>query len=338
MEHYCEDGDRNKVIYHARSEDIEQRIKGILSDAAILLELCKAGYSEIKEYNLLTRVISEQTTPNKDGSLALKEKGDPSMDSSILQSPVDPDATFRQKSGKGHVGYVANLIEDVDEGKSVITHYDFQQNTYSDSEFLKDTVEVLGPQEDPLTVVSDAAYGSLDNVALAEANNIKLVTTNMQGRKPDDVYADFVFSDDGVEILRCAGGQTPVTNSYNPATGQCRATFDRSVCEGCPLKEQCKPKFNKKKTSLILSLKSTQRAGQLRYMETEEFKSLAKIRNGVEALPSILRRKHHVDDMPVRGTLKMKLLFGFKVAAVNFKKLIDYQSSLISCANQPGLC
>jgi hypothetical protein len=338
MEHYCEDGDRNKVIYHARSEDTEQRVKSILADAAVLIELCKAGYSEIKEYSLLTRVTDEQTTRNKDGSLELKEKGDPAMDSSILQSPVDPDATFRQKSGKGHIGYVANLIEDVDDGKSVITGYDFQKNIYSDSEFLKDAVETLGLQEKPTTILTDGAYGGEENISTAKGNNINLVTTNMQGRKPNSIYADFEFSDDGKEILRCAGGQAPAANSYNPKTGQRRATFDRQVCEGCPFQGQCRPKFNKTKTSLVLSLKSTKRAEQLRYMETEEFKELAKIRNGVESLPSVLRRKHHVDNMPSRGALKMKLLFGLKVAAVNFKKLLDYQSSLVKYARQPGLC
>jgi len=63
-------------------------------------------------------------------------------------------------------------------------------------------------------------------------------------------------------------------------------------------------------------------------MKTTEFIELAKIRNGVESLPSILRRKYHVDKMPVRGKLKTKLFFGFKVLALNFKKLFDYQNSL----------
>ena len=328
MEHYCEDSDRNRVIYHTRSEDIDQRVKSVLYDAAILLSSFKGSHGESEEYNLLARVIGEQALKNKDGSFALKEKGDPAIDSAILQNPADPDATYRYKSGKGHRGYVANLVEDVGDGKSVITGYDYQQNTYSDTEFLKDTVETLAKQEEALTVVADGAFGGEENVALAKENNITLVTTNLQGRKPNDVYADFEFSGDGKELLQCAGGQAPVTNSYDAKTGRCYATFDRAWCDGCPFKEQCRPKFYKTKTALTLSWKTTQRAKQLRYMETEEFKSLAKIRNGVESLPSILRRKHHVDDMPVRGIMKTKLLFGFKVAAVNFKKLIDYKSNL----------
>ncbi|WP_434643961.1 hypothetical protein PQ692_05630 [Thermoanaerobacterium thermosaccharolyticum] len=35
-------------------------------------------------------------------------------------------------------------------------------------------------------------------------------------------------------------------------------------------------------------------------MSTEEYSVFQKIRNGVEGIPSILRRNYHVDTMPVR--------------------------------------
>ncbi|HZJ98784.1 MAG TPA: transposase [Tissierellaceae bacterium] len=92
---------------------------------------------------------------------------------------------------------------------------------------------------------------------------------------------------------------------------------------------------NQTKTSKVLSWKTVSRAKQLRYMKTSEFKELAKIRNGVESLPSIFRRKYRVDEMPVRGKLRTKLFFGFKVAALNFKKLFDYKNSLNSCVLKP---
>lgn len=74
------------------------------------------------------------------------------------------------------------------------------------------------------------------------------------------------------------------------------------------------------------------------YMKTLEFIELAKIRNGVESLPSILRRKYRVDEMPVRGRLKTKLFFGFKVAALNFKKLLDYLGGMDNYALKSEFC
>lgn len=67
-------------------------------------------------------------------------------------------------------------------------------------------------------------------------------------------------------------------------------------------------------------------------MKTDKFKELARIRNGVETIPSILRRKYQIDHMPVRGFLSTKLRFGIKLAALNFKKLSAYLNSLDRCA------
>jgi hypothetical protein len=338
MEHYYEPDDLNKVIYHTRSMDVSEKMKKVLCDASLLAQKCAGAYDGSSEYQLLVRVIGEQTIEDENGSLDLKDKNDETMDSTILQNPADPDATYRFKSGKQHRGYVANFTEDVGEEASVISDYDYQVNTYSDSQFLKDTIEVLGEQGETLTLVADGAYGGEDNVAMAKDKNINLVTTNFQGRKPEDIFADFEFSPDGKKVVKCAGGQVPATNSYNAKTEQCRITLDKGKCNSCPYKDQCKPKFHKTKTSKVLSWKTVSRAKQLRYMKTSEFIELAKIRNGVESLPSILRRKYRVDKMPVRGRLKTKLFFGFKVAALNFKKLLDYLSSLDNCALKPEFC
>ena len=53
-----------------------------------------------------------------------------------------------------------------------------------------------------------------------------------------------------------------------------------------------------------------------------------RIRNGVETIPSVLRRKYRVDEMPVRGKLKAKVFFGFKMLALNFTKLLLHERGL----------
>jgi hypothetical protein len=39
-----------------------------------------------------------------------------------------------------------------------------------------------------------------------------------------------------------------------------------------------------------------------------------------------------VDKIPTRGKKQTRLHFGFKIAALNFKKLLDYENSLIHYA------
>ena len=64
---------------------------------------------------------------------------------------------------------------------------------------------------------------------------------------------------------------------------------------------------------------------------TEQFKLLARIRNGVETVPSILRRIYHADRMPVRGLTRTGFFFGCKVAALNVKKLLTYHRGTKLC-------
>mgnify|MGYP007019925948 FL=1 len=59
--------------------------------------------------------------------------------------------------------------------------------------------------------------------------------------------------------------------------------------------------FSKNTSPKGVSWKSVGRAKQLQYMQTEEFSEYAKFRNGVEAIPSLLRRRYHVDKIPVHG-------------------------------------
>jgi hypothetical protein len=338
MKHYIEPNDQNKVIYHARSTDVNERIRTVLDDASFLIHKYSDKYKESSEYQLLIRAIGEQTAEDEKGVLHLKEANDKSMNSEMLQNPADPDATFRFKSGKQYRGYVANVVEDVSENGSVITEYDYQANIYSDSKFFKDVIKKIDTQDTPVTLLADGAYGSEENEALASDKNVNLINTNFTGIKPDDFYAEFEFSEDGKKVLKCAGGQTPITCTYYAYLDNCRITLDRDICDKCPYKEQCKPKIYKKKASKTISRKTTERAKKLRYMKKSEFKEFAKIRNGVESIPSTLRRKYQVDKMPVRGKLRTKLFFGFKIAAMNFNKLRDYLKLGDNYAQNKKLC
>ncbi|MFI3176285.1 MAG: hypothetical protein R3Y67_02200 [Eubacteriales bacterium] len=66
-------------------------------------------------------------------------------------------------------------------------------------------------------------------------------------------------------------------------------------------------------------------------MQTEEYKKLARCRNGVETIPAVLRKRYNIDTMPVRGLIKCRQYFGFKIAALNTRKLLKYILSIDSC-------
>lgn len=71
------------------------------------------------------------------------------------------------------------------------------------------------------------------------------------------------------------------------------------------------------------------------FLKTDEFKKLARFRNGIETVPAALRNRYHIDKIPVRGFLKIKLFFGFKIVGMNARKLIRYLTSQVSVAVYP---
>jgi len=324
LEHYYDPDDYNRVIYHNRSTETDTRIGQVIMDAERLITDCTGSYDDSNEFRLLLRAMNEQTIHDGNSNTRLRTKDDGGMDSHILQNPSDPDATFREKSGKQHIGYVANVTESSGENGSVITNYRFEQNTHSDSRFLNETIDAMGFQPERTTIVTDGSYGGTNNIARAAEHNIELAATDMAGRKANDAHADFTFSDDGRRLLTCAAGKAPKSCSYATTTGQCRVSYHRDDCVNCANKDRCRPKIYKRTAVLVISKKSSERALLQRKLQTDDYRRLSRFRNGIESIPSTLRRRYGIDTMPVRGKVRVKFFFGFKIAAMNFRKLVKY--------------
>lgn len=334
LEHYYDPNDFNRTFYHDDSTQTEEKIHSILVDADKLLKACSPDYEAAMEYQLLLRCLSEQTVIEND-SRRLRNKEEGGFSSSMLQSPTDPDATFREKAGKKYRGYAANLEESVGKNGSVITDYQFEQNTYSDSQFLQDNLQKADAQEESCILITDGAYCGVENTALAASKNIQLVTTDLTGKDVPDIYADFVLNEEGTRILKCPVGNPPVSCCCSSSNGHIHASFSKEDCMNCPHKEECKVKTHKKVCSIDISATAQYRANTRRYMKTEEFKALARLRNGVETLPSILRKKYQVDRMTVRGKIRSRFFFGCKVMALNIHKLFTFRNGLGNYAQNP---
>ena len=325
VQHYLNKDDENLMIYYNKSEDTVSRITKVLADARALMVVCEGGkYDEVSEYQLLLRVLDEQTIRQDDGSYELKPAGDPSMHAGILQNPSDPEATDREKAGKHHRGYVANLVEETGEHGSLITDYQYEQNTYSDSQFMQDYIDRIGSQEEPVTIAADGAYSgsSIDKKALA--NHVTVFNTNLTGREAKDIAADFKFNEDGTRVIECPNGKAPKSCSCSKA-GVCSVSFYKECCEGCPFREHCNPKEYGRTTRVTISVKTQQRAQKQRQRKTAEFKKMSAFRNGVETVPSFLRRCFGVDRMPVRGKSRMAIFFGCKVGGLNVMKYCNFR-------------
>lgn len=335
LKHYADPNDYNRIFYHQRNDDMAQIIKTLLADSDSLLNICNSDYGEVTEYPLFVRCLSDQTVV-EGNKRRLRTKEDGTMNSSALQNPSDSDATYRNKAGKLHRGYAANLEETVGKNGSVKTDYQYDKNIHTDSQFLQESLNSMKKSAEEVVLVMDGGYDGQDNIALAREKNVKLVMTALIGREAPDVLADFVFNEDGTKLLKCAAGHTPKSQSYTKTTKQCSVSFDRNHCVGCPYQSQCGPKIYKKVAKFITSKNASNRAKSQRYMQSEEFSNYAKLRNGVETVPSNLRKNYHLNKLP-RGRQRGKFFFGGKIAALNFRKLFNYRKGLGNYALNPAL-
>lgn len=331
LKHYLEESDHNERLYHNRSENTDSKITAVLKDASLIKAACDGDYDDSSEYQLLIRVIGEQTTVNRNGELILKDKSS-GMNSTILQNPADPDATYRKKAGEENRGYIANVVEQGGTNGSIVIDYQVEQNIYSDSRFLKDYIEKQ-PKDTPESIlVTDGGYCGNENAKFAKRKKIQLVTTDLKGTEVLDLWAAFEFNESGTELKKCAGGSIPKTNVYDRNTQKCKVSFPIETCMKCPHCKECNPVMHKRVATIKLAQRTAYHARQQRFLKTDEFKVLAKYRNGVETVPATLRKKHNIDKMPVRGLIKCRFYFGIKIAAMNVRKLVKYMTNLGLCA------
>lgn len=324
LRHYLDADDRNQVIYYCKSEDVAPRLEKALREAVkVKGAMHDESWHGFPEYQMLARALAEQGKADGDGEPILKEKGE--IAATSLQNPSDPDATYRSKAGKGHKGYVGNVVETVGEdGDSLVTGMGYEANSHSDSAFCKEYLESRPDGAEAEVLITDGGYGGSGNQELAREKNSKLVTTALTGKAVGQIFSGFRFSGDGTKVISCPMGHAPLKTTYYPGNGVCRAVFEKGCCGQCPHREECRCREQRKGFAVHVSAAMARRAQHMEELSTDEYIKLARKRNAVEGVMSVLRRRYHVDQMPVFGYLRSRQFFLLKIGAYNFNKLLRH--------------
>uniref|UniRef100_UPI004057BFB2 transposase n=1 Tax=Agathobacter sp. TaxID=2021311 RepID=UPI004057BFB2 len=302
---YEDPNNRNRVVYYDRFTPQNEKIQKIIRDAVALLPKCKDAY--------------EQTKDDDNGSRIPKTKED-GMSTDILQNPSDPDATCRSKAGKSYKGYSANIVEAVHEKGSVTVDYQYDVNTRSDDSFIKEYIENSEISEETVTLIADGAYAGEEGSKLATDKNISVLTTGLLGRRPKEILGKFESDETSYKVTGCPAGNNPKSGSYIKQTDSIRISFHKHWCEGCPYQSECNPDIKSRTASLLIPLKSRRRILEsAESMDAETRTLIGRIRNGAETVMSVIRNKYMADKMPVRGKLKTKQFFGFKIATPKYQ-------------------
>ncbi len=343
LSHYLEEGDHNKVMYYRVSADKKAGVQDtrvaetvremVLLQAALLESFSEKLLSGIPEYQVLQRVLEEQTQYDENGERVPKDKKDISADS--VQNPFDETVTYRYKRGQHH-GHVLNVAEACDDnGNGIIVQASVEPNVKSDSRMAEEYMEQLPDHGPKQTFIADGAYNSDALEKTASVKNVEIHTTSLTGKAPEDTLADFTLNEDGTEILSCPVGKEPTGCKYNANNGYITAEMPGNCCASCPHKDKCRAKVNNKKhrSTVRVTGKMVARARQARNFTTEEGKANANRRNGVEGVMSVMRRKYDVDHIPVFGLKRLKTWIWTTLLSYNLVKYQKYKASLEKKAN-----
>jgi len=240
-----------------------------------------------------------------------------------LQSAYDEDATYRKKAKKEGKGYVVNIAETCNENNGVqyITDYDVKPNIASDIDFAKDRIPVIKANFELTDTYVDGAYFGKDVEAVATENTVNMHYTDMTGKKPDEdsiTVNKFELNDDNT-VKACPVGNEPQRTNYNCDKDTIVAHFSKETCDNCEFKNKCcigeQTKMYKFSTTREAIEIQNKREGI-----KESIKENSSKRTAIEGTNSELKRAHGLDDVKVKGIIKVKITTGMKITACNFKR------------------
>lgn len=324
FECYLNEKHKNEIIYRTRDSETDDKLTTLLSTSLKLYEAFKDDESvcESEEFKLLERMINDQYDCDNN-----KPKDNKDIKPDSLQTPVDPEATYRYKY-KDNVGYVGNIVEANNNGNPMITDWDIDCNTKADTEFMK---EYLDKQETNRsddyekninTKVVDGAYYSEEIKKLGEEKGIDIHPTELVGKKVDNKnLLEFNIDNKNYQVLECPNKIIPVSSTYNKENHTICAKFDKEKCSKCPFRDKCiVDKSSKKANTLRITIEKLNNAVQKSKMNDSEYQKISNTRAAIEGIPSLIRRRYHIDTRANKGKVYLKMDFSAAVLAINIKR------------------
>jgi len=243
------------------------------------------------------------------------------LNSGMLQSPDDQDATYRKKKEQQSKGYTINGTETAnpDNPIQLLTDIAVNPNNVDDSVILNDRIDVIKDKTPELKELhTDGGYGSEDNDKKLEESEIMQITTAVRGRESEiEKKIEQISQSPDTYTVECP----QQTVASTPTKKRHKVCFDLNICKQCPLKEKCgifknKGKYYFTHADYLLS----KRNGNIKKIPWEH----RKIRPNVEATMKEFKTRTPGGKLKVRGIFKTSL-FAFSVGiAINFGRIYRY--------------
>lgn len=315
--------DAASMVYRNSNEQIQDQFGDLGRRMQQLLDCYSSDDSE--HYELLERLFAEQFTIGSDSDSASGE-GDitarPAVDipANSVQSPYDPECSYRRKAGKPVKGYSLNLTETIEENQlNLITDIQLEAADCGDADFvapsITQTEKLTGDQVE--TCYADGAYNrSLEHEDEDELNHVEMVLSGIQGA-PSRFELD--QTSDGVTVTDTQTGQVyqgiPVRRRDPDAAPRWRI----------PLEDGTYRSFGQRE------IRACQ---QRRNLAGQGYQQRTRRRNNVEA--SIYHLTHTLKGAKTvyRGLIRTNIWAWGRALWVNMRRIKRYLEDLASASTQ----
>lgn len=320
-------GSAHQYVYRVKGEDGAHHMQQVGDLMLRLLNDLVTAYKQDDTYQMLERVFHEHFVVEEDTRLRLKQGKELSADS--LQSPDDPDASFRRKRGEGHTGYAVNVTETCDPENPVqlVVQMQTQPNVVDDTTLLTNDLPALRERCDVEELHTDGGYNNSTTAALLRAAKIKHIQTALRGHEATGVsLSAFTIetTDDGVPTtVRCPQGQT--TTFRNTTNEWYAADFDAVRCTLCPLAARCPAEALKRRPAYVLRVDLHDVEIAHRRQQIVENKAAGhNLRVAIESTIGTLKHPYPDDQLPVRGLGRVTDMMLAAGLLVNVRRLWRY--------------
>lgn len=306
-------GDESKVKIKEVAEYL-YRIK-------VLFE--KDSIKESESYMILERLVNEQINISDDGK-KVELKDQKKLSSSSLQSPHDPDATYRKKGNQSRQGYSVSVAEtcDPENDLQIITDIIVEENNIDDGKILEENFEtIMGDETEE--IITDGAYSNRNVQEKLSDSKKNIVTTAIRGKKPDSKKINSVdFEIEDNRIVKCPYGREPVDQVFRDE--KIIARFSHESCTGCLM--NCFIRKNKIKPHVLEITKNKLLADMQRQkFNDSEYLRKCKLRPAVEGTMFQIKLHLRNGKSKYRGKIKVKCSSILRTIAINYKRVHAYR-------------
>jgi hypothetical protein len=319
-------GSSGQYIYRLKAGDVAGHLQGIGELMVQLTEELAAHYGDEPAYQVLQRVFEEHFHVEE---AALRPKAGKELKASSLQSPDDWEATYRQKRGEEHKGYVANLTEtcNPENEMQLIVKVQTEPNNTDDAVMLNKALPGLKERTDVDEIHTDGGYNSPNVDETMRELSIEQVQTAIRGRKPsaEKLNLDaFVWQLDDAgrpQTVTCPNEQQAKVTSGRKEE-RYRAAFATPNCESCAFFEACRTEPLKCTPEHVLRFSQQDVNLALRRQRSAEAQTTGQnLRPAVEA--TVRSVKHPFDDgkVPVRGQSRVSMVMLASAAMSNLRRI-----------------